>query len=89
LNRQIDWILKNQLGRRNLTRDQWETLLGRLYNREKKAEGRPEKLAQNEQVSGDTATRLAEEYKVSRASVVRAGQFVEAADTPALKPMPS
>lgn len=77
------WIIKNQLGRRNLTLEQWDYLLGEKYNREKG--NREDNLkqnqpnAQNEQ--SDTATRLAEEHKVSRASVVRAGQFAEAVDT--------
>jgi hypothetical protein len=34
-----DWIDKNQLGRRNLTADAFTLLLGRRYNRAKKAHG--------------------------------------------------
>lgn len=35
----LEWIDKNQLGRRNLTPDQMRLLRGRRYNREKKAKG--------------------------------------------------
>ena len=31
-----DWMDANQLGRRNLTEDQWQISIGRRYNREKK-----------------------------------------------------
>ena len=35
----MDWMDANQLGRRNLTRDQFTLLIGRRYNRAKKAAG--------------------------------------------------
>lgn len=73
-----DWIDKNQLGRRNLTKDEWRELIGRQYNRRKKRDGErgPQKLAQNEPVS--TAEVIAAEHGVSAATVKRAGQFAEA-----------
>jgi hypothetical protein len=56
----IDWIIDNQLGRRNLTRDQWETLLGRLYNREKRQDGGHGNQKSDRQNDGpNTAERLA------------------------------
>jgi hypothetical protein len=53
-----DWIDKNQLGRRNLTADAFTLLLGRRYNRAKKAErdggkGRPRRGDQNDQQLND------------------------------------
>jgi len=49
----------NQLGRRNLTPDAFKWILGRRYNRTKKADGQrgPKKLDQNEPAS--TAAKLA------------------------------
>ncbi len=77
----------NQLGQRNLTRDQGETLLERLYNREKaavrKSEGRnqcDEVIRQNDG-QPTTAARLAAQYNVSPRTVERVGQSVEAAGT--------
>ena len=35
----LDWIDANQLGRRNLSPDAFKLLLGRRYNRAKKAQG--------------------------------------------------
>ncbi len=51
-----DWIDANQLGRRNLTPDQRDLLLGRRYNRAKRKDG-----GHGDQKSGDqndTRTRL-------------------------------
>ena len=70
-----DWIDKNQLGRRNLTPDAFKLLLGRRYNRVKKAQGAPagnqnaapKQTAQNEPVVS-TAARLATEHCVSPAT---------------------
>lgn len=76
----IDWIEKNQLGRRNLTADARKLILGRRYNRQKKNAGQrgPKKLDQNEPAS--TAEKLAAENHVSPATVKRAGKFAEEAD---------
>ena len=77
------WILKNQLGRRNLTKFQFKILVGQEYELEKKLEGRPkldtEKLPQNEGVnSGETAERLAKEHNISRATVERSADIFKA-----------
>ena len=37
----INWIINNQLGRRNLTEEQKSNLRGKRYNREKRKEGAP------------------------------------------------
>jgi len=83
-----DWIDANQLGRRNLNPDQASLLRGRRYNRVKQAEGAPvgnvnasKQPAQSEQVvSGDTAAALAKQHGVSRATIVRDGQFAAAVE---------
>ncbi len=76
----LDWIDKNQIGRRNLSRDDFNIVLGRIYNRSKKADGHrgPKKLDQNEPAS--TADKLAKEHGVSSATVKRAGKFAEAVE---------
>lgn len=74
----LDWIDANQLGRRNLTPDAFRLLLGRRYNRMKKAAHRPkEELRQNDGVKGETAGTLASQYGVSPRTVERAGKFAE------------
>ncbi len=71
------WIERNQIGRRNLSRDSFAVLLGRLYNRLKKLpggrgpkQGRPQR----------TRERLAAEYGVDPRTVDRAGAFQSAAE---------
>ena len=39
----IEWIIRNQLSRRNLTADEFKLLIGQLYHRLKKRQGRPKK----------------------------------------------
>ena len=79
-----DWIERNQLGRRNLTPDIFKLILGRRYNRQKKAAHAGEN---QHTVGGDqnephlkTAERLAAEHHVSPATVKRAAKFAEAVD---------
>ena len=74
-----DWIEKNQFGHRSLTPDQWKLLLGRIYNRRKKAEhdggkGKKRSGGQNDPHL-NTAETVAEEFAVSPATVKRAGAF--------------
>jgi len=83
-----DWIDENQLGRRNLTPDQFRYHLGRRYNRVKKAVGgradRDFSGDQNEHPK--TADRLATEHGVSPATVKRAAKFADEVDaTPAMR----
>lgn len=73
----IDWIDKNQLGRRNLTPEQMSLLRGRRYNRMKKAVGgradRDFSGDQNEHPK--TAEALSHQHGVSPATIRRDGQF--------------
>lgn len=80
-----DWIDRNQLGRRNLSRQDYKLLLGRRYNRAKKSQGAPEG---NENASENkvekvatlkTAERLAKEHGVTEKTVRNAGKFQAAA----------
>jgi len=77
-----DWIDANQLGRRNLTPDQRTLLLGRRYNRTKKAHGGDRKSEESRGQSDPlkTAEVLAQQHGVSPATVKRAGQYAAAVD---------
>jgi len=76
----MDWMDANQLGRRNITPDQFTLLLGRRYNRAKKAHGGDRKSEESSRQSGDlkTAEKLGVEHGVSPRTVERAGQYAEA-----------
>jgi hypothetical protein len=89
----LDWIDRNQLGRRNLHHDTASLLRGRVLNREKQKVGRPkdaeEKMSQSETIKKPTKSRtskkLADKFGVSRATVDRDGAYAAAVDT--LKPL--
>ena len=92
-----DWMDSNQIGRRNLTPDAFQLLLGRRYNRRKKTQGgdrtkpplseRAAAKGQNDPLpNGNTAEALAAEHRVSSATVKRAGRFAaEVERTPELQ----
>jgi len=75
-----DWIDRNQLGRRNLSRQDYKLLLGRRYNRAKKAAHRPDKSVNVAELSGVTSERLAKEHGVTEKTVRNAGKFQAAAE---------
>lgn len=79
----MDWMDANQLGRRNITPDQFTLLLGRRYNRAKKAQndgGIGVSKATGDQIEHRlrTADKLAAEHGVSQPTVRRAGKYAEA-----------
>jgi len=79
----INWIIANQLMRRNLTEDQKCYLRGKRYNAEKKATpGQPQKeCGQNDPISsGRTSERLAQEYDIAEATIRRDAKYAEAVD---------
>ena len=77
-----DWMDANQLGRRNLTPDQRSIMRGRRYNRTKKAKGGDYGNQHTPKLQSDTlpdtATALANQHGVSRATVIRDGKRAEA-----------
>lgn len=90
----MDWMLVNQLGRRNLTDTQYKVILGDLYNSRKKRmggdRGNQHTVKANTQCEDladpqKTSEKIASETGVSRATVERAGAFVEALDTLGIK----
>ena len=75
-----DWIDANQLGRRNLSQDAFKLLLGRRYNRVKKATKDGEKgtakttVGQSDpRLRESTAAKLAAQHGVSEKTVKRSG----------------
>ena len=80
----MDWMDANQLGRRNLHPNNFTLLLGRRYNRAKKAQGaqagNSNAAKQIDQIDPvvSTAEKLATEHGVSPATVKRAGQYADA-----------
>lgn len=68
-----DWMDANQLGRRNLTEDQWQISIGRRYNREKR-QGERKDLTSRQNVEKWTNQNLADEYGISARTVERYAQ---------------
>ena len=70
------WVLKNQLGRRNLSDFQFKLLVGQEYELEKKVKGRPKSsTGELRQSDGETAKRLAEEHSISPRAVERSADL--------------
>jgi hypothetical protein len=84
----IDWMIANQLGRRNLSAAQVSYLRGRQQHQEKKKTTNPdghnqhiEVEPQNEaQPLGKTASRLAKQHGVSKATIERDADYAQAVD---------
>jgi hypothetical protein len=82
----IAWILRNQLGRRNLHPDAASLMRGKLYNMQKKTRAEAGALGgaskdQNDTCLPTTAERLASDLGVSAPTIKRDGKFAEAVAT--------
>ncbi len=85
-----NWIIANQLGRRNLTEDQKSYLRGKRYNSEKREHGgkftKGNTVAQNgppseeDSYHGATAAKLGKEYGVGYNTIKRDAKFATAVD---------
>lgn len=79
-----NWIIRNQLGRRNASAAQYSYLRGQRVLTEKKSVGRPKASGGNsskvELLTGDTAGRIAKEEGVGRSTIIRDAQFAEDVD---------
>lgn len=73
-----DWMINNQLGRRNLSSTQRSYLLGSYYNATKGQRGGDRKNDKTEEPSLSRAEKIAEEQNVSPTSVKRSGKIAEA-----------
>jgi hypothetical protein len=86
----VNWIVNNQLGKRNVTEETKSYLRGLQYNREKKKETNWQNLRQyahtehtedeNTSPTGSTAERLGELHKVSEKTIKRDEKFAIAID---------
>jgi len=81
----IQWVLQNQLARRNLTDEQRTLIIGRLYNQMKLAQGRPpedEKVVNFTTFSGSAATarHVGGMFGVGEKTVRNAAEFAKAVD---------
>lgn len=82
-----DWIIKNQIGRRNLNQEQKLRLIGQMQENRKKSHGgergnqyTSEPKGQNEPLPKSTAAQIAEEVGVSESTVKRAEKFSKGID---------
>lgn len=71
----INWIIENQLGRRNLTDSQRSYLRGKRYNIEK---NRPKAGDQSDHLK--TSEKIAKEEKIGSATVRRDAKYADAVD---------
>lgn len=80
LDRVKDWMINNQLGKRNLSEVAKSYLRGEQYANEKKSRGGDRKSkVQNEPLKSEsTADVLADEHKVSPSTIKRDAQYAEA-----------
>lgn len=80
-----DYMIDNQLGRRNLSPEQISYLRGKKYNAQKLAKGKYERSDHKGQIvpyesEGTTAERLAEQFNVSQKTIKRDAEFAEGLD---------
>ena len=79
----LDWMDKNQAGRRNMTAKDMEIVRGRIYNRRKKSQGgdRKSKVQVDTLITAkETAAVVAAELEVSPSTVKRSGKRAEVYD---------
>ena len=72
-----EWIIKNQLGRRNLSPEDFKLLVGQLYNQRKTTQGGDKKSKAQTEPLINIAEKIAAETGVSRETVNRAGKLAE------------
>lgn len=87
----LEWIDKNQIGRRNLHPEAFKLILGRIYNRTKSTHGgnrgNQHTAPKGQNVTlPDTAKELGEQHNVSDRTVKRAGKAEEAVRGSPLEP---
>lgn len=79
-----EWMLLNQLGRRNLTKEQAAYYRGLIYNQRKSDPKKNLKRGNSPKSQNDTSGNIAEElskqYNTSRAGILRDGKFAEGLD---------
>ena len=84
----VDWMICNQLGRRNVTDEQRKYLLGKIYDMRKSTHGgdrKSERAAKSKPqsevlIQSNVAAAIAAEQHVSKATVERAAQYANGLD---------
>lgn len=76
----LDWVDKNQLGRRNLTDEERTLTVGRVYQRirDQRASARVSGEDGGDSKKGKTADQVAEDWNMSPATVKRSSDFASA-----------
>ena len=75
-----DWMISNQLGKRNITEETKSYLRGMRYNQEKGKRGGDKKSKGQSDTLINKADSLAEAYKVSERIIKRDSQYTDAID---------
>ncbi|MBU2724808.1 ParB N-terminal domain-containing protein [Acidithiobacillus ferridurans] len=73
----LDWVDKNQLGRRNLTDEERSLTIGRVYQRVRDARSQARQTG-SEGGDGRTVDAVANEWRVSSGTVKRSADFADA-----------
>jgi len=76
----IDWMLRHQLGRRNLSKEAASDLIGQVYNQRKKPHGGDKISSTQNEYLEKTCEAVASELGVSRSTVQRGGDYATAID---------
>jgi hypothetical protein len=77
-----EWVIANQLGRRNLSPEQMRYYRGEQYNLQKRQGARTDLTSDHDDLkSQNTAARLAKEHKVSEPTIKRDGAYATAVET--------
>jgi hypothetical protein len=76
----VDWMLRHQLGRRNLSKEAAADLIGQVYNARKGTHGGNKPSPQNEDLAQKTCVAVASELGVGRATVERGGAYAASLD---------
>lgn len=75
----IDWMIINQLGRRNITKEQRDYLIGKRYENEKQKIGRPENK-EKKIFPLKTAEKIGQEFGISHMQVKLNEQYSKGVD---------
>ena len=76
----INWIIDNQLSRRNVTQERRTYLLGKKYEAEKRDKSQNAAKTKPQNDASNTASKIAKETNNSKATVERAAKYAQAVD---------
>lgn len=70
----LDWIDRNQAGRRNVASEDYDIIVGRIYNRRKKQGSRSDLTSRQVGGKSEAAKEVAQQFDLSPRTVERNGQ---------------